>query len=283
MAGVFELNLFNYAHPVANDATKWLCLSTATMYSPFGMAMEEKDILGVYSNAHFGYKQTVPLLTAQNSRFDQCYFESFEMTYGSSPTKVEEGVEIDDTDLKSDTVHAGLQSYQLDNELALRPFVHTLQTLDQGFSLMVWVHDPSYGKASLEGELRLGTVAVPVDFVWEARTGLWNLYEAKITTVAGWGGLVAGNLVTPVIFKKPALTCKLIVDDIRYQPLDAKMACYVYDPETLKPLCSFDDQHFGTYSQYNGEGKLVRRLIETERGIKTVQENQYNSRNQTRQ
>jgi hypothetical protein len=282
-AGTFELNLFNYGNPLANDPTEWLCLSTVTQYSPYGMAMEEKDILGIYSNAHFGYKQTVPLLTAQNSVFDQCYFESFEMTYGS-PTQVEEGVEISSTLLKTDTVHAGRKSYQLNSELELRPFRQSLQTLRQGLSVMVWVHDPSYGTESLDGELRVGTTSfLPLHFIWEARAGLWNLYEAKVAPNANWGGIVVGDIVTPVIFKNSTLTCKIIVDDIRYQPLDAKMACYVYDPATLKPLCSFDDQHFGTYSQYNGEGKLVRKLIETERGMRTVQENQYHSPLQVRQ
>ncbi len=65
------------------------------------------------------------------------------------------------------------------------------------------------------------------------------------------------------------------LDDIRIQPLDAQMTAYVYDTATLRLLTSFDDQHFGLYYQYNGEGKLVRKLFETERGMKTIQETQY--------
>jgi hypothetical protein len=67
------------------------------------------------------------------------------------------------------------------------------------------------------------------------------------------------------------------IDDVRVQPLDAQMNAYVYDPVTLRLLTSFDDQHFGLYYQYNAEGQLVRKLIETERGIKTVQEAQYHT------
>ncbi|MBL4669491.1 MAG: hypothetical protein JKY30_09555 [Flavobacteriales bacterium] len=47
-------------------------------------------------------------------------------------------------------------------------------------------------------------------------------------------------------------------------------------------MATFDDQHFGLFYQYNAEGKLVRKLIETERGMKTVQETQYNTPKITR-
>ena len=49
------------------------------------------------------------------------------------------------------------------------------------------------------------------------------------------------------------------------------------DPTTRKLLASFDDQHFGLFYQYNAEGKLVRKQVETERGLQTIQETQYNT------
>jgi YD repeat-containing protein len=55
------------------------------------------------------------------------------------------------------------------------------------------------------------------------------------------------------------------------------MTAYVYDPQTLRLVASFDDQHFGLYYQYNQEGKLVRKLVETEKGMKTITETQYHS------
>ncbi|PHR22563.1 MAG: hypothetical protein COA38_17845 [Fluviicola sp.] len=67
------------------------------------------------------------------------------------------------------------------------------------------------------------------------------------------------------------------IDDYRFQPLDAQMVTYVYDTNTLRLIASFDDQHFGLFYVYNAEGKLVRKLIETERGIKTITETLYNT------
>ena len=72
------------------------------------------------------------------------------------------------------------------------------------------------------------------------------------------------------------MTGRFAVDDVRVQPLDASMMTYVYDRSTLALITQFDDQHFGTYYQYNGEGQLVRIKRETERGLRTVAETQYN-------
>jgi hypothetical protein len=69
---------------------------------------------------------------------------------------------------------------------------------------------------------------------------------------------------------------EIYVDDIRMAPLDAQLSCYVYDPENFRLLAQFDDAHFGSYFQYNKEGKLVRKIRETERGKKTLAETQYN-------
>ncbi|MEO6049384.1 MAG: hypothetical protein ABIQ57_17995, partial [Candidatus Kapaibacterium sp.] len=49
------------------------------------------------------------------------------------------------------------------------------------------------------------------------------------------------------------------------------------DNATFRLLATFDDQHFGVYYQYNDEGQLVRKLRETERGRRTVQETQYHT------
>jgi hypothetical protein len=42
-------------------------------------------------------------------------------------------------------------------------------------------------------------------------------------------------------------------------------------------MAQFDGQHFGVYNQYDGEGRLIRRIRETERGLRTVQETQYHT------
>ena len=271
-AGTFTLNIFDYQNLSVNDPEEWLRGSIVTSYTPHGMAVEEKNILGIYSAAHFGYHQTVPLLTAQNTTWDQCYFESFEMLYGSN--KVEEGVVISASDRTSSLAHSGKYSYELagSSTLSLRPFTPSVQMIQDGYSLQVWVYDPDFGQNSITATLNSGLIALPLSMMWQARVGNWNLYEGKVVAGGSWGGIIAGYSVTPILKKAGGTTGPIQIDDVRYQPLAAQMNCYVYDPSTLKMICTFDDQHFGVYNQYNGEGRLVRKLIETERGMRTVQE-----------
>ena len=109
------------------------------------------------------------------------------------------------------------------------------------------------------------------------QSGEWTLCQATIPTSA----FSTINLpVTSAIrlgFTRPAgSTLQIWVDDVRVQPAKAQVTAYVYDRATLKLLASFDDQHFGLFYQYDSEGRLVRKLVETERGRKTVQETLYN-------
>jgi hypothetical protein len=103
-----------------------------------------------------------------------------------------------------------------------------------------------------------------------AQTGEWALYTATVSPEL----LPAAENTS--FFVKLLGGKDVWVDDVRFQPRDAQATCYVYDASTLRLLTQFDDQHFGLFYQYNDEGKLVRKLIETERGLKTIQETQYN-------
>lgn len=121
-------------------------------------------------------------------------------------------------------------------------------------------------------KLKLSTQSVVKDFSLIARSGVWNLVEARIEP--GAFGVAVGGTFTVSLVKQGG--SNLWIDDVRMQPTDAEVSCYVYDTKTLRVLTVFDDQHFGLFYQYNAEGKLVRKQIETARGIKTVQETQYN-------
>ena len=282
-AGVFTLELFNYQQTSANDPLKWLRLNTVTQYSPYGVALEERDILGIYSAAKFGYHQTVPYLVAGNARYDQVFFESFENEYTGN--QVEDGMSIVSTRMKQDRAHSGSGSYSLRYPISLKPFLLNQEMYQKGFSIMCWVYDDDYSKNTIEGDLTAQGNTEPLNFEWLARTGEWNLYEAKITGPAGWGALLPGptSANNPGIMVQPVIRSVGVgdqddrIDDIRYQPLDARMTCYVYDVNTLRPACTFGDQHFGMYYQYDGEGQLRRKMVETERGMRTVQENEYHS------
>lgn len=62
----------------------WTFTSEVTDISPFGQELENRDALGRYSAATFGYRQVLATSVAANARYSQIGFDNFE-DYGFSP------------------------------------------------------------------------------------------------------------------------------------------------------------------------------------------------------
>ena len=101
----------------------------------------------------------------------------------------------------------------------------------------------------------------PMTFI--GQSGEWSLYEKEIDGTGDGFAIKCDSQSS--------------IDDVRIQPSNSTATCYVYDLASFRLLAQFDDRHFGLFYEYNDEGKLIRKIIETERGMKTVQETQYNT------
>tara|TARA_B110000967_G_scaffold208545_1_gene261119 strand:- start:3533 stop:5896 length:2364 start_codon:yes stop_codon:yes gene_type:complete len=79
-AGVYtpfwEWSSNDLAKNTSNPA--WVWTSEVTEYSPFGMELENKDPLGRYSSALYGYAKTLPVAVASNTRYRELWYEGFE-------------------------------------------------------------------------------------------------------------------------------------------------------------------------------------------------------------
>ncbi|MBN4081585.1 hypothetical protein JYU23_00485 [bacterium AH-315-C07] len=294
--GVFDdFTLFNWKNPDANDDSKWLEINQTTTMSPNGNGLEEKDLFNIYSTIKYGYDHSVPYLVTDNAPYKDVMFESFEKDYPPTfPSFVfEDNFTVSLSlsipyEIKEGIAHSGKQSLKIpyfltsplithEGTLDLKSFELTEQMSENGMSVKFWLKQERGSSGMLIGSWNTKVqldISTSIECNKTAQTGEWTLYEAKITD---WNSIVVGDFFTPkLVFQNLTPNGELLVDDIRVQPLDAQMTTYVYDTKTLKILTSFDDQHFGLYYQYNAEGKLVRKLIETEKGLKTIQETQYN-------
>ncbi len=263
--GTFDLPVFNWRYEDVNQSDKWIRASTVAKYSPNGEALEEYNAINISSTVKMGYYDNVPYLTAQNATYESVFFESFETTYGSG--NVESGAFLHpNADLDGTVAHAGSQSLALDPyEGLLTPFMYISDQVNE-MMVQVWVKgEPNEELSAIifGGEDPSSTLSMTEI----ARSGDWGLYQSLMP--------VGNNTFFKIAIRYEG-TQSIRIDDMKVQPVDAEMTCYVYDPETLRLLTVFDGQHFGLYYQYDGEGKLVRKMIETERGIRTVQETFYN-------
>jgi len=249
--------LFNWNDRAANDTTKWIRSDSTSRYSPNGDAVESKDPLSVYSAVRLSHQHMLPKLVAKNAHYDDVEFESFEDGVGNT----------------SPVAHSGKYSYRFTTK-SYTGLINTLritsQMLANGLQLQFWVKKSYHGTSSIPVPVAVSGVSGSIDSI--AKTGAWTLYRMNAS--------VSGSVDDPITISFKDLLSgvdTVWIDDIRVQPLDAEMICYVYDPITLRLAATFDDQHFGIYNQYNGEGKLVRKMRETERGMKTVAETQYHT------
>ncbi len=272
-AGVFDsFTLFNWKNEELNDLNHWIKLNTITAYSPNGNALEEENILGIKSTAKFGYEHTLPYLVAQNAAYKHVLFESFE---NNTNNIVEDYYILNTGTITNITSHSGQKSLQISNndELELKYSIVNNPQTQPDFDVKVWVkeHGTNFNENPIQLRVfRAGGADFYQDFDLVAEVGEWRLFEVtpdKSQIDAADHGLYIKNNSGGTIY----------IDDLRFQPVDAQMICYVYDVDTRRLLTSFDDQHFGLYYQYNAEGNLIRKQIETERGLKTIQQTQYHT------
>jgi hypothetical protein len=260
-AGIYsDFALFDRSAPTSNG---WLQMNTVTKYSPYGEALEEQNILNISSTAKFGYANSMPVLVAQNAENTAVTFISFEDKVGSGIT--------------NSYAHSGKSSYNLSagNSYATDALTLNTKLKEQGLLVKFWVRTANFQAVDPTFVVQIdrgGSLSSFPTLSQVARTGEWALYQA-IYPAAALSAISDGNFTV----KLKAGSTDVYIDDIRVQPLDSQMMTYVYDATTLRVTAIMDDQHFGLYYQYNAEGKLVRKLKETERGIKTIAETQYHT------
>lgn len=254
----------------SNNSSEWIETSKVLSYSPNGEPLQEENLAGIRSSAKFGYSENVPELVAQNASLSAVAFTSFEH---------EDHDFIDETE-----AHAGSKSLRLG--IAAKHRVDELELDDQikkeGLLVQFWMK-PGLNFPDINSQNGLDIYAIEstledenviaTDASFTAQAGDWKLFQAHFS----------GNQFTfdsgaeiEIYFQNFHIGGTWL-DDIRIQPYNAEMTTYVYNPDNLRLLTTFDDQHFGLYNQYNAEGQLVRKIIETERGKLTVQETQYNT------
>ena len=257
--GYYDLgsaNMFNWnSENQGTLSDKWLNNSRVTLYSPDGEVLEERDVLNIPSSVVYGsqYGRNVPAIVATNADYGSILFRDFEGN--------------DNKGIIIENPHSGKQAAELLTLNVLDGAFITQELKKQGAIFKAWIQT---GQSNLT--LTVQGQNLPMQMT--ANVGDWKLFETKISPSV-FGGVINSPLTG-------SISDGTYIDDIRFQPLNSTSTCFVYDDKNLRLLTQFDDQHFGLYYQYDMEGKLVRKIIETERGKSTIQEVNYNIPKQLR-
>lgn len=240
----------------SSPAAPWTRISTVNAYDTNGLAIAETDALNVPSTATFTREEMLPSMIARNAQKGTIFFNGFEPYDEIDPSGV----------VSLTSAHTGRRSLDLGtSEVPLATMQVNNLTGQKGIVMQYWVKstDPNPVTVTIDGTVRTSTKV--------AHAGEWALFQVTLSHTV----VHAFPLLTyPVTIKSNGGT--VAVDDVRIQPETSEATCYVYD-SGLRLIAQFDDRHFASLYQYTPEGRLAYRKRETERGIMTVEERQYNT------
>ena len=278
-SGSFTLEKFDWQNPDNNNSNRWIGSSVIDFYSPNGIPLEERNALGMNSAVKYGYHDALPVITAQNAAHNSIYFESFEVMYKNGTTFENLYYSSEEMKQTDEISHAGMYSLEFlasDDRMRLAKMDYPSNMYPDGMIVTFWANttgskETLLSSITMDISTSFGTVTRTRDIEILATNGEWMLCQAYFEDFGSLGRSSYVNLIMQYTSDE-----RLFIDDVKIQPKNAETACYVYDPVTLKPMVIFDSQHFGTFYQYDYEQRLVRKLIETEKGVRTVIETYYN-------
>lgn len=301
---------------LTRDDLGWSNASVVTKYDGHGNEVENRDALGNYSSALYGYSGSLPKAVAQNAQWGQIAFDGFEDHFYPSVERLNgEYFELYEdfdasTDIVEDCAHSGRYSLKIEptpvggkklfeNEDA--NFNDAQSGCSDDGQPNLFVNSDCDGLNSFGQFSIAGTTQVFITTYWVKEAGSSSTDATKFSVNIGRNGFVPS--LTDVKYSEPIegwvkVEAKVEVnlqptdnlsvvvennssnnfylDDLRIQPVNSSMKSFVYHPNTLRLAAQLDENNYATFYEYDEEGNLVRVKKETERGIQTISEHRQN-------
>lgn len=299
-------NSNGFWYPISNLG-KWKWTSEITNYNPAGGEVENVNPLGIYSSAVYGYKETLPIIVAQNAKYKEIGYDGFEDYYNNSNTQItciKEHFKLPKDYweyISIEEAHTGKKSLKTNQEVTYSYKLSPSQTRrvtsqvpyrlgyndllptfspdnsgNKKYVLSFWVKQQGY-QSTTNSYSNVGAT-IKLDGI---NIGLANPKKSKV--IDGWQQLEyefiipqqSNNSIIEFVFNPQGQF--YYIDDVRVHPFDATAKSFVYDSRNLRFMAELDENNYATYYEYDNEGALIRVKKETERGIITLKENRNNS------
>ncbi len=243
----------------------WSFVSEVTRYNPYGYELENKDALGLYSSAMYGYDNSVVTAVSANCPYFEMAFDGFEdytnNTYGSfghGHAYFSGGVSVNTTN-----AHSGSKSLGIPVSGATLALSTTTQNTyftnsnTKKYLISAWFKQKAGATPNISITAGVGTTITPGSLVLGPVVEGWQKVELTGFLINGANANIS-------------FTGADVIDDVRIQPMESSLTTYVYDPITLKLLAELDNRNFATFYNYDQEGSLVQVKKETEKGVMTI-------------
>lgn len=285
---------YKYLNPHPSDDKGWVVARSVTKWSPWGYELENKDAIGNFTAALYGYNQQLPVALAQNARQPEILSDGFEdyqllqlmsnfTQISGSPFQGFFGLAL----LNTDNIYGKLGLTGTGGVSLSRQFAHTgkysLATSSNTSNTVIPVvadlntaGQPRYRRFTLQAGK---TYLLSYWYRPSSVSGQPNSYippsgmQTRSNIIEGWQQvervIPLSSGVTSYTLSLPA---NAYFDDIRILPMDANMKAFVYHPVNQKLVATLDENNFASFYEYDQEGNLVRTKKETEKGIMTIME-----------
>jgi hypothetical protein len=274
----------------------WLVSRTVIKWSPWGQELENRDAIGNYTAAIYGYNQQLPVALAQNAQQHEIYNESLEdyqlLQVFASLTLLNLPPLRNLLPLNTITGSSVYRTHSLSGGgVTINPTVahtgsHSLETTASSYLFLPAKTGPvAPGQARYTTTLQIGKkYLVSYWFRPKTLTGLEQNYpisgtmssigmQLKSGIIEGWQKAETEFLIPAGMTSFPiCLPANAYVDDIRVLPADGNMKTFVYHHINQKLIATLDENNFASFYEYDQEGNLVRTKKETEKGIMTITE-----------
>ncbi len=249
-------------------APKWKLINEIIAYNASGYPVSERNYRGTVSSVKYGYDKKYPVILGKNAEYGGLYFHDYE--FAGDYSNYSYGI----VDYLAHT--GNFCAEYTTNMIVIDDITITPELHDQGALIQFWLRNDAFPDMLLNGGTNNDEFGVQIGSVngitkIKSIVGNWMLMEGTVDV----SGLTLYNKYD-LKFTYNASQEWILIDDVKLQPTLCGSRSMVYDFETGRLLAEFDNQHYALIYQYNMEGNLIRKMHESDRGVKTIQETQYN-------
>ncbi|MFN8310013.1 MAG: hypothetical protein U0T73_08620 [Chitinophagales bacterium] len=294
---------------------KWVWTNEMTNYDHKGNEVENKNALGQFSAALFGYNRSLNTAVGFNARYRQLAFDGFEdyafrQNCTALPCEIDHWKFLDahlagqqgagNAVISTEQSHSGRYSLKLsgnsnisnsypieDNSGALieADASGSKYLLRKGGCLPLFSPDPDqkYVLSGWAKETRdcndHSALQCSVDVIIDGNAQSFT-FTPNAVQVEGWTRFEWEFTIPPgatnISVKLKSGSNVAFFDDLRIFPYNGNMKSFVYDPVNLRLMATLDENNFATFYEYDDDGTLQRVKKETQRGVVTLKETRSN-------
>lgn len=277
------LDNLDEGYPDVTSSFPWLKTSNITEYDRFSHPVEESMIDGSYITAQYNYDESLPeaIIKGARKNVNQIGREASYIGFERANNQPgfffgeEDSWTLDPVNYNSSDKHTGKYSYKVIGGSLVdgpkREFLPpTLDSQKRKFKFSFWVKTEAgftNGSLIVHTKQNNNNNTVYPSGISEANIikqitdtqGKWVYLEGIIdlAKIRELGAIPDATSLRIRCLPQNNNSKYMLIDDIRFRPVDATMATYTYDPISWNVTSITDNNDITTYYEYDSAGRLV--------------------------